>query len=165
MRKLDIFNHIMPREIFDQLQVWVPGHPIANLFQGVPALWDLDEHFRVMDLFDDYQQVIFETRDADPFRHQKFERLITELDNDYTFVLCGASIAAGIKQAVLGLRLRGYDVIVAEDAILDLGDPDTEMAWLQVLAKSARPLPTVQILRQFAPQRPASRPAGKAMAS
>ena len=27
----------MPLEIFDQLQVWVPGHPIANLFKGVPA--------------------------------------------------------------------------------------------------------------------------------
>ena len=48
----------MPREIFDQLQVWVPGHPIANLFQGVPALWDLDEHRRVMDQFEDYQQVL-----------------------------------------------------------------------------------------------------------
>ena len=58
MRKIDIFNHIMPREIFDQLQVWVPGHPIANLFKGVPALWDLDEHRRVMDLFEDYQQVL-----------------------------------------------------------------------------------------------------------
>jgi predicted TIM-barrel fold metal-dependent hydrolase len=58
MRKIDIFNHIMPREIFDQLEDWVPGHPIANLFRGVPALWDLDEHRRVMDLFEDYQQVL-----------------------------------------------------------------------------------------------------------
>ncbi len=58
MRKLDIFNHIMPKEIFDQLEDWVPGHPIANLFLGVPALWDLDEHFRVMDGFEDYQQVL-----------------------------------------------------------------------------------------------------------
>lgn len=58
MRKLDIFNHIMPREIFDQLEVWVPGHPIAELFKGIPALWDLDEHFRVMDKFENYQQVL-----------------------------------------------------------------------------------------------------------
>lgn len=58
MRKIDIFNHIMPREIFDQLQVWVPGHPIGNLFKGVPALWDLDEHRRVMDQFEGYQQVL-----------------------------------------------------------------------------------------------------------
>ncbi|NKB48728.1 MAG: amidohydrolase family protein [Alphaproteobacteria bacterium] len=58
MQKLDIFNHIMPLEIFEQLQVWVPGHPIANLFKGVPALWDLDEHRRVMDQFEDYRQVL-----------------------------------------------------------------------------------------------------------
>jgi len=58
MKKIDIFNHIMPREIFDQLQVWVPGHPIADLFQGIPALWDLDEHRRVMDQFEDYQQIL-----------------------------------------------------------------------------------------------------------
>ncbi len=117
------------------------------------------------DLFEHYQQVIFQTRDSDPFRHQKFERLITELGPDYTFVLCGASIAAGIKQTVLGLRLRGYGVIVAEDAVLSLDDPMTEMAWLQVLAKSARPLPTVQILRKFAPVRRANRLTRKAMAS
>jgi hypothetical protein len=36
MRKIDIFNHIIPLEIFDQIQVWVPGHPIANLFKGIP---------------------------------------------------------------------------------------------------------------------------------
>lgn len=58
MRKIDVFNHIMPKDIFDQLQVWVPGHPIANLFKGIPALWDLDEHFRVMDRFEGYEQIL-----------------------------------------------------------------------------------------------------------
>ncbi len=58
MKKIDIFNHIMPAEIFEQLQVWVPGHPIADLFKRVPALWDLDEHFRIMDRFEGYQQVL-----------------------------------------------------------------------------------------------------------
>ena len=95
------------------------------------------------------QQVIFEARDVDIFNHLKFERLITELTAPCDFVLCGASVAQGIKHAVLGLRNRGHGVIIAEDAVVDLGDPMTEMAWLQILAKSARPLPTVQIIHEL----------------
>ncbi len=95
------------------------------------------------------QQVIFESRDVDLFNHMKFERLITELEEPYDFVICGASISQGIKQAVLGLRNRGHGIIVAEDAVVDLSDPLTEMSWLQILAKSARPLPTVQIIHEL----------------
>lgn len=58
MRKIDIFNHILPMDIYQQLEVWVPGHPVAKLFKGIPALWDIDEHLRVMDQFDGYQQVL-----------------------------------------------------------------------------------------------------------
>ncbi len=58
MRKLDIFNHVMPPEIFERIEDWVPGHPIARLFRGVPALWDMDEHLRVMDGFEDYRQIL-----------------------------------------------------------------------------------------------------------
>lgn len=110
-------------------------------------------------LFDEYQQAIFETRDPDVFRHQKFERLISELPNDITFVLCGATVEYGIKQAVLGLRLRRYPVIVADDAVLQLGGPESEMAWLQVLAKAAAPLPTTHIVGEFAPSRRSRLPA------
>ncbi|MCZ6770570.1 MAG: amidohydrolase family protein, partial [Proteobacteria bacterium] len=58
MRKIDIFNHIMPREIFDQLGTWAPGLMVLDLFAKLPALWDLDERFRVMDQFEGYQQVL-----------------------------------------------------------------------------------------------------------
>ena len=116
------------------------------------------------DLLRQVQQVLFETRDPDIFRHQKFERLVTELPKDYTFVLCGATVALGVKQAVLGLRRRGFDVVLAEDAMVDLGHPRTEMAWLQIVAKGARPLPTAQIVREFVPSRPRRRVAQKAAA-
>jgi len=115
------------------------------------------------DVLEQFEQVIFETRDEDVFHHQKFERLITELSSDYRFVLCGATVARGIKQAVLGLRRRGYEVIIAENAILDLRDPQTEMAWLQIMAKGARLVPTATIIRERrAPRRPAP---SKALAS
>ncbi|MFW6154397.1 MAG: isochorismatase family protein [Planctomycetota bacterium] len=105
------------------------------------------------DLLSDYQQVIFETLDEDVLHHQKFERLITELVGSRTFILCGAGIAAGIKQAVLGLRSRGHEVIIASDAVLDLNDPETEMAWLRILAKGARLMTVDQIAETFVPSR------------
>ena len=101
------------------------------------------------DLFSRYQQVIFETHDVNLFAHQKFERLVTELADGYSFVLCGSSIPFGIKQAVLGLRSRRFGVVVAEDAVVDLDDPQTEMSWLQITAKQALPLPTEQIIREM----------------
>ena len=101
------------------------------------------------DVFSQVQQVIFESRDVDLFNHARFERLITELPEPCDFVLCGSSIALGIKQAVLGLRNRGHGIVIAEDAVVDLGHPLAEMSWLQILAKSARPLPTVQIIHEL----------------
>lgn len=97
------------------------------------------------EIFERYQQVIFEKRHTDIFRHAGAERLLTELRAD-TFVICGAGSAHGIVQAVLGLRHRRYKVVLAADAILDLDDPDAEMAWLRMLAKLAIPLTTDEIL-------------------
>jgi nicotinamidase-related amidase len=102
------------------------------------------------DVLAEYDQVVFETRDEDVFHHQKFERLITELLGDHSFVLCGATAAAGIKQAVLGLRGRGFEVVVVKNAILDLDDPETEMAWLQTMAKGAQLMSTAQVVREYA---------------
>jgi len=116
------------------------------------------------DIFDQYQQVLFETRNVDPFAHQKFERLITELPQDRRFILCGATVASGIKQTVLGLRSRGYDVVIAEDAVLGLSEPGTNMAWLQMLAKNAEPRSTDEIVRGVDSSHPAVRPATRVMA-
>ena len=96
-------------------------------------------------------QVIFETRDTNVLHHAKFERLVAELTRLHAFVLCGATVARGILETVLGLKRYGHRVFVAEDAVLELGLPRTEMAWLQIVAKDAILLPTDQIVRELVP--------------
>lgn len=96
-------------------------------------------------LFEDYQQVIFEKRHTDIFLHARAERLITELPNA-TFVLCGVGLAQGIVQAAVGLRNRGLGVILAEDAVLDLNDPMTEMSRRRMEAKGVIFAPTQKII-------------------
>ncbi len=102
------------------------------------------------DLFEHYQQVIFEKRTTDLFDHARAERLITELPPT-TFVICGAGVAHGIAEATVGLRSRGFGVIIAGDAVLDLGHPLAEMAHRRMEAKGAIFVPTAEII---APSRP-----------
>jgi len=107
---------------------------------GIRSTTDLPQ-----DIFNQHRQVIFEKRHTDIFKHARAERLLTELEAD-TFVVCGAGSAGGIVEAVIGLRHRGFEIILAADAILDLGDPRAEMAWLRMLAKKAVPLSTGEII-------------------
>ena len=97
------------------------------------------------DLFQRCQQVIFEKRNTDIFAHARAERLLTELHGS-TFILCGAGVAQGLVQAAVGLRTRGFGVIVARDAIVDFGHPRAEMACLRMQAKGAIFAPTADII-------------------
>ncbi|MGD9077547.1 MAG: amidohydrolase family protein [Desulfobacteraceae bacterium] len=57
--KLDIFNHIFPKIFYDKMMEVNPDLvDIGKRVRGVPVLYDLDERFRCMDLFDDYAQII-----------------------------------------------------------------------------------------------------------
>ena len=59
MRKIDIFTHIYPVDFFAKLmKVAGTFKDVGKRSRGVPMLVDLDERFRVMDRFDDYQQVL-----------------------------------------------------------------------------------------------------------
>ena len=59
VRKLDVFNHIYPRPYFDRMLAVAPEFKdIGKRMRGIPMLIDLDERFRVMDRFDDYQQIL-----------------------------------------------------------------------------------------------------------
>jgi nicotinamidase-related amidase len=104
------------------------------------------------DMFGTYRQIIIERRETDIFRHPRAERLITELPHA-TFVICGAGLAWGIAQAAIGLRTRGFSVIVAEDAALDLGDPRAPMARSRMEAKGVVFAPA----REVVAPRPARR--------
>lgn len=97
-------------------------------------------------LFQKYQQVIFEKRDTDLFAHARAERLITEMPRT-TFVICGAGVAHGIAQAAVGLASRGLGVVVASDAILDLDHPLAGMARLRMAAKGAVFAPSSEIVK------------------
>ena len=96
-------------------------------------------------IFHKFQQVIFEQRETDIFAHARAERLLTEL-RKATFVVCGAGVAQGLVQAVVGLRSRGFGVIVASDAILDFAHPLAHMAYLRMEAKGAIFAPTSEII-------------------
>ena len=98
-----------------------------------------------VDIFQRYRQVIFEKRHTDIFAHARAERLLTEL-SAATFVICGAGLAGGIAEAAIGLRMRGFGVIVASDAVLDLGDTPAEMARLRMEAKGTIFVPTRKII-------------------
>jgi aminocarboxymuconate-semialdehyde decarboxylase len=59
MRKIDIFTHIYPPPFYELLMRVNPTFKdVGKRSRGVPMLYDLDERFRVMDRFDDYQQVL-----------------------------------------------------------------------------------------------------------
>jgi aminocarboxymuconate-semialdehyde decarboxylase len=59
MRKIDIFTHIYPPPFYDLLMRVNPHFKdVGKRSRGVPMLYDLDERFRVLDRFDDYQQVL-----------------------------------------------------------------------------------------------------------
>ncbi|MFZ7110985.1 MAG: amidohydrolase family protein [Desulfatiglandales bacterium] len=57
--KIDIFNHIFPKGYFAKMIEANPNFKdIGKRVRNVPVLVDLDKRFKVMDLFDDYAQVI-----------------------------------------------------------------------------------------------------------
>lgn len=105
-------------------------------------------------LFPHYQQVIFEQRDTDIFVHARAERLLTELSHA-TFVICGAGVAHGIVQAAVGLRTRGFGVILASDAVLDFEHPLADMANLRMQAKGTIYAPTSEIVAPLTKRRAA----------
>lgn len=129
--------------------------PFLNL--GLLNTTDLPD-----DLFAHYRQVIFEKRNTDIFLHARAERLLTELPH-MSFILCGAGVSHGIVQAAVGLRMRGYGVILATDAVLDRNDPQTQMAYGRMNAKGVLFLKTREILKPPKPATtgPAFRAAGK----
>ncbi len=96
---------------------------------GLRNITDLPE-----DLLNRYRQVVFEKRDTNLFDHLRAERMITELP-PATFIVCGTGIARGIVEAAIGLRARGFGVVLASDAVLALDDPMEPMALQRMRAK------------------------------
>jgi uncharacterized protein len=59
LRKIDLFNHVLPPGYYERFMKVAPSFKdIGKRMRGIPMLWDLDVRFRVMDAFDDYEQVL-----------------------------------------------------------------------------------------------------------
>ena len=55
---IDVFNHFMPKSIYDRLAELVPGHIALSAFPELPTLWDVDARLAMMDEFDGMQHVL-----------------------------------------------------------------------------------------------------------
>src|SRR5947209_6027672 len=59
MRTIDAFNHFFPKRYYQALLETPAGaKDLGKRVRGIPALSDLDERRRVVELFDDYTQVL-----------------------------------------------------------------------------------------------------------
>jgi uncharacterized protein len=55
---IDIYNHFIPKQLFDRLGDLIPGHIVLKAFPRLPTLWDLEARLRLLDRYGDYQQVL-----------------------------------------------------------------------------------------------------------
>ncbi|MDP6635198.1 MAG: isochorismatase family protein [Phycisphaerae bacterium] len=120
----------------------VPRTMLPNYIAfGTRRITDLPES-----ILEQYQQVVFEKRDLSILSNLRIERLLTQLSGNATFILCGAGLAGGIVQTAITLRSRRFGVILASDAVADLGDPSADMALRRMAAKGVISCPTAVII-------------------
>ena len=58
MKKLDIFPHIFPKAYFDKMVEIVPNKDAIRRWTNIPVLFDLEKRLKMMDEFEQYQQVL-----------------------------------------------------------------------------------------------------------
>jgi len=110
MRKIDIFTHVMPAAYFDRFMQAAPTlADIGKRMRGVPMLYDLDVRFRVMDQFEEYEQVL--SLPTPPI--ELFARGATAID-----------LARAANDGMAELVQKYPDRFAAFVAALPLNDPD-----------------------------------------
>jgi uncharacterized protein len=55
---IDIYNHFIPKPIWDRLGDLLPGHIAPKAFRELPTLYDIEARLRLIDEFDDMRQVL-----------------------------------------------------------------------------------------------------------
>src|ERR1700730_12537334 len=59
MRCIDAFNHFFPKRLWDRMTVSEgAARGISMRMRAVPAIYDLDVRFRIIDMFPDYSQIL-----------------------------------------------------------------------------------------------------------
>ena len=58
-RKIDIYNHVMPRAVADLIRELAPGKgDMVKRVTSIPMLYDIEARVRMMDQWPAYQQVL-----------------------------------------------------------------------------------------------------------
>src|SRR6478672_3254294 len=58
-RKIDIYNHVMPRAVADRIRELAPGRgDMVKRLTSIPMLYDIEARIRMMDQWPGYQQVL-----------------------------------------------------------------------------------------------------------
>jgi predicted TIM-barrel fold metal-dependent hydrolase len=82
--KIDVFNHILPRAYFDRMVKLMPdAKGMHKRVRAIPCIVDLDERFRIMDLFDGYAQILcLSSPPMEAFGPPPVSNDLTRLGND-----------------------------------------------------------------------------------
>jgi len=116
MRKIDIFNHIYPAEFHKKFMTVAPTFKdIGKRMRGIPMLADLDERFRVMDRFGEYEQVL-------SLPTPPIEAIATGVD--------AVDLAKAANDGMADLVRRYPERFPAFVASLPLADPDAALREL-----------------------------------
>jgi len=100
-----------------------------------------------MDLFAEYQQVLFRKRARDLLGNPKADRFFTELPAK-EFILFGVSIDGAVKALALALLAREKRVTIVVDACGYWNKATADLAVRQVVAKGAIIITVDQLLRR-----------------
>jgi predicted TIM-barrel fold metal-dependent hydrolase len=116
LRKIDLFTHISPAGYWEGVMRVAPTYKdVGKRMRGVPMLFDLDVRFRVMDAFEDYQQVVsLPTPPIDEFAAPQDAIALARAGND------------GMAEVVA----RHSDRFVGFVASLPLNEPDAALGEL-----------------------------------
>ena len=157
MRYIDAFNHIAPRRFFDAMIDTPAGQKdMGKRIRGIPALYDIDERLRIVDQFQDYQQVLSLTMPAidrlwGPQQSPEYARIgndgLAELVARYPdrFVGYAASLPMNAPEAALREAERvlanGANAIQIHTNV-DGAPIDEERFWpiYEVIERSGRPI-------------------------
>lgn len=124
MKKLDAFNHIWPTPFYEAIKsVMGPMKDITRRSEAIPMMVDLGARFRVMDQFDDYQQILsLASPPLELAGGPEVGRKLAKIGNDSMAELC-AKYGDRFPGFIATIAMHDLDGAVDEvdRAICDLG--------------------------------------------
>ena len=124
MLKIDLFNHIWPVPFYEKLKRALgPMVDITRRSEAVPMMTDLAERFRVMDRFEDYQQVLsLASPPLELIKDPKVSAELARVGNDGMQELC-VKYPERFPGFIASLPMNDPDAAAAEirRAVEDLG--------------------------------------------